>query len=143
MSEHETTRRAPPDLTVQWRTFAGIGSFILVIAVVYWFSSYDYAGSVMLGLASALAFFNATYLWLRERAGAKPAPLGERQGDLGGGAAVEEHYLPHASPWPFGIGVGAFLAANGLILGFAYAVPGVIVVGISIAGVVAQTRRRA
>jgi hypothetical protein len=31
---------------------------------------------------------------------------------------------------------------NGLVLGFAYAVPGAIVVGISVAGIVAQTRRR-
>jgi len=38
--------------------------------------------------------------------------------------------------------VGAFLALNGLILGFAYAVPGAIVIGVSLAGVIAQTRRR-
>jgi hypothetical protein len=55
---------------------------------------------------------------------------------------AERQYLPHASLWPFGIGVGAFLAFNGLILGFAYAVPGAIVVGVSVAGVVTQTRRR-
>ena len=134
MSEHETTRRAPPDLTVQWRTFAGIGVFIAVLAVVYWFASYDYAGSVMLVLASGLAFFNAAYLRLRERAVAKPAAAGD--------VVAEEQYLPHASLWPFGIGVGAFLAFNGLILGFAYAVPGAIVVALSIAGLVAQTRRR-
>jgi hypothetical protein len=126
--------RTTPDLTVQWRTFAGIGLFVAVIAAVYWFASYDYAGTVMLGLASALAFFNAAYLWLRERSGAKPAPDHADE-------AVEQ-YLPHASLWPFGIGVGAFLAFNGLVLGFAYAVPGAIVVGLSVAGVVAQTRRR-
>jgi hypothetical protein len=133
MSTHGSTRTTP-DLTVQWRTFAGIGVFILVIAIIYWFASYDYAGSVMLGLASALAFFSATYLWRRERATGKPLPGFED--------APVDQYLPHASIWPFGIGVGAFLAFNGLVLGFVYAVPGAIVVGISIAGIVAQSRRR-
>jgi hypothetical protein len=128
--------RTTPDLTVQWRTFAGIGVFMVVIAAVYWFASYDYAGTVMLGLASALAFFDAGYLWLQERSEAKPAQAVE------GGDVAEEQYLPHASLWPFGVGVGAFLAFNGLVLGFAYAVPGAIVVGISVAGIVAQTRRR-
>jgi len=56
VSAHGNTRTTP-DLTVQWRTFAGIGLFIAVIAAIYWFSSYDYAGSVMLALASALAIF--------------------------------------------------------------------------------------
>jgi hypothetical protein len=128
--------RTTPDLTVQWRTFAGIGVFMAVIAAVYWFSSYDYAGTVMLGLAGVLAFFDAGYLWIQERSGGRPARSVE-SGDV-----TEEQYLPHASLWPFGIGVGAFIAFNGLVLGFAYAVPGAIVVGISVAGIVAQTRRR-
>jgi len=125
-----------PDLTVQWRTFAGIGVFMAVLAAVYWFASYDYAGTVMLLFASALAFFDACYLWLQASSGRRPAPA------VDGGEVAEEQYLPHASLWPFGIGVGAFVALNGLVLGFAYAVPGAIVVGISVAGIVAQTRRR-
>ena len=134
MSEHGATTGASRDLEVQWRTFAGIGAFVAVLAVVYWFASYDYAGTVMLALASCLSFFSAAYLWRQERAGTH----------AGAGDAHDEavQYLPHASVWPFGIGVGAFLALNGLILGFAYAVPGAIVIGVSVAGVVAQTRRR-
>jgi len=121
------------DLTVQWRTFGGIGVFVLVLAVLYWFASYDYAGTVMLALASGLSFFNAAYLAAQDRSSLRQPP---------GEEPVERQYLPHASLWPFGIGVGAFLAFNGLILGFAYAVPGAIVVGVSVAGIVAQTRRR-
>jgi hypothetical protein len=136
MSDHgaaATTR----DLTVQWRTFAGIGVFVLVLAVVYWFASYDYAGTVMLALASGLSFFNAGYLAVQDRSSLRQPAAGAAVDE-----PAEKQYLPHASLWPFGIGVGAFLAFNGLILGFAYAVPGAIVVGVSVAGVVAQTRRR-
>jgi uncharacterized membrane protein YfcA len=139
MSDHgatstTSTTGATRDLAVQWRTFAGIGLFIAVIAVIYWFSSYDYAGTVMLGLASGLSFLSAGYLFVQDRSSTKP--LADE------GEVAERQYLPHASLWPFGIGVGAFLAFNGLILGFAYAVPGAIVISVSIAGLVAQTRRR-
>jgi hypothetical protein len=133
MSDHGATTGASHDLDVQWRTFGGIGVFVAVLAVIYWFASYDYAGTVMLALASCLSFFSAAYLWRQERAGARATTVPHDEA---------AQYLPHASVWPFGIGIGAFLALNGLILGFAYAVPGAIVIGVSVAGVVAQTRRR-
>lgn len=59
-------------------------------------------------------------------------------------AAVEpaSHYLPHASAWPFAIGLGAATLANGLVLGLWVIVPGVILMAIGIAGFVRQTRRR-
>ena len=136
MSEHGAATATTRDLTVQWRTFVGIGVFVLVLAVVYWFASYDYAGTVMLALASGLSFFSAAYLALQDRSAVRQARDGVAD------EQAERQYLPHASLWPFGIGVGAFLAFNGLILGFAYAVPGAIVVGVSVAGVVTQTRRR-
>jgi drug/metabolite transporter (DMT)-like permease len=136
MSEHGANSAEPrlPDLAVQWRTFLGIGLFIAVIAVVYWFASYDYAGAVMLSLAAVLSFTSAGYLWTQDRNAREAAAEGE--------AEAEEHFLPHASVWPFGIGLGAFLAFNGLILGLGFAVPGAIVIGVSVAGFVAQTRRR-
>jgi hypothetical protein len=136
MSDHGAAASTTRDLTVQWRTFAGIGVFVLILAVVYWFASYDYAGTVMLGLASGLSFLSGGYLALQDRSSIRD----EREGVPE--EAVEQQYLPHASLWPFGIGIGAFFALNGLILGFAYAVPGAIVIGVSIAGVIAQTRRR-
>jgi hypothetical protein len=128
-------RTGVPDPAVPWRTFLGISLFIAVLAVVYWFASYEYAGTVMLGLASGLSLLSAGYLWWQERSGHAASPAT-------GEGVPQAQYLPHASPWPFGIGVGAFLLFNGLVLGFAYIVPGLLVVAISIAGLIAQTRRR-
>jgi hypothetical protein len=127
------------DLAVQWRTFAGIGAAVVVFAVVYWFASYDYAGTVMLTLASGLSFFTAAYLWWQDRA---IETSGRHAADEQDAVVDEAPYLPHASIWPFGIGVGAFLAFNGLVVGPGYAVPGAIVIGGSIAGLVMQSRRR-
>src|SRR5262249_6771543 len=91
MSDHGATTSATRDLAVQCRTFAGIGLFIAVIAVIYWFSSYDYAGTVMLGLASALSFLSAGYLFVQDRSSTKPHAAVE------GEVAAERQYLHHAS----------------------------------------------
>jgi hypothetical protein len=126
------------DLAVQWRTFGGIGAAVVVFAIVYWFASYDYAGTVMLSLAAGLSFLTGAYLWWQDRA----AETVRRAPHVDDAEALEEPYLPHASIWPFGIGVGAFLAFNGLIVGPGYAVPGALVIGVSMAGLVVQSRRR-
>jgi hypothetical protein len=44
--------------------------------------------------------------------------------------------------WPFIVGLGAALALNGFILGWAYAVPGTAVLAIGMLGFIAQSRRR-
>jgi hypothetical protein len=132
----DTTPARTSDLTVQWRTFGAIGVFVALLATVYWFASYDYAGTVMLGLASALALLDSAYLFWQQRSGHGHGA------DAAAAPDEETQYLPHASVWPFGIGIGAFLAFNGLVLGFAYMVPGAIVIGASIAGLILQSRRR-
>jgi len=114
-----------------WKMFAGISVFMAVIGTVYWFASYEPAGTVMLGLAAALAGLCAVYLRVE---------LGRADTSEG---HDEEQYLPHSSLWPFGIGVGALLAVNGAIVGFAFAIPGVVLLMFAVVGFVGQSRRRA
>ena len=115
-----------------WKMFLGIAVFMTVIGVVYWFASYEPAGTVMLGLAAALAALCGVYLRIQS----EPAASSETHDE-------DEHYLPESSMWPFGIGLGALLAANGLIIGLGFAIPGIVVLGASVAGFVSQSRRRA
>ena len=119
------------DRTFSWKMFLGIAVFMGVIAIVYWFASYEPAGTTMLTLAATLAGLCGVYLRVQSE------PDGREI------THEEAHYLPGSSVWPFGIGVGALLAANGFILGIGFAIPGVVVLGLSIAGLVAQSRRRA
>ena len=128
------------DATTQWRLFVGVGTFIEVIAVVYWFVSYEDAGTTMLALAAALALFCGAFLRLQERRleAGEPAPT-----EAGASRETEAPYLTSASAWPFAIGVSAALALNGLILGWPYAVPGIALLALSIGGWVAQGRLRA
>ena len=112
--------------------FAGISAFMAVIGIVYWFASYEPAGTVMLALASALAGLCGLYLRV-ELGRAEPAAEPDD----------EEQYLPHSSLWPFGIGLGVLLAANGAIVSLTFAIPGVVLLMFAVVGFVGQSRRRA
>lgn len=128
-----------PDRTVAWRMFAGIGGFVVLMAALYWFTSYEDAGSVLLLLAAALSLWFGTYLWLQQR---RPGDPVTEAGDSTGASATEALYLPHASVWPLVIGVGAASIANGLVLGIWVIVPGVAALALGIGGFVRQSRRR-
>ena len=119
------------DLKVQWRIFLGLALFIAVIGAIYWFVSYEDAGTTLLALASGLALLFGGYLFVQDR---KVATATTRP--------PHDEYLPHSSVWPFGIGFGFFLAANGLILGLPWTVPGAVLVATSVGGFVLQSRYR-
>jgi uncharacterized membrane protein YfcA len=121
------------ELRVQWRIFLGIAAFVAVMAAIYWFVAYEDAGTTLLALASGLALMFGGYLFVQDRK-AGPAAVSPEP---------DEHYLPQSSLWPLGIGVGVFLAFNGLILGLPWTVPGVVLVATSVGGFVLQSRRRA
>jgi 2-oxoglutarate dehydrogenase E2 component (dihydrolipoamide succinyltransferase) len=66
-----------------------------------------------------------------------PEPAAEPEAE-----AEAEAFLPASSPWPFLMGVGAFLLANGLIVGGWFALPGAAVLTAGIGGFVRQSRAR-
>ena len=124
--------REPEGLSVQWRMFAAIAAFIGLIALVYWYASYEHAGTTLLALAAGLALVCGAYLFIQDRG--RPGQPAH--------AADEELYLPHASIWPFGLGVGALLMANGLALGLWAVLPGAALMAGSIWGFARQSKRR-
>lgn len=124
------------DAQVPWRVFGGVGAFIALMAVIYWFTSYENAGSVMLVVAAILGLWAGTFLWRSARHLEVSAPRS-------GAAPVEgTAFLPAASPWPLGIGLGLTLVLNGLLIGTWFLVPGVMVLGVSVAGWAKQSRHR-
>jgi hypothetical protein len=115
-----------------------MAAFIGVLGAIYWFVSYEDAGTTLLALASGLALLFGGYLFVQDRKKPLPAAAGSARPE-----EEQDHYLPHESVWPFGIGFGVFLAFNGLILGLPWTVPGAVIVATSLVGFVAQSRRRA
>ena len=139
----------PPvdDRKVPWRVFLAIGLFVFLLGAIYWSTAYEESGTVMLILAAVLSLWIGAYLWLTTRASdaARAEAVEPARGNAAGtaddkgGAAT---YLPHASAWPFAIGLGAATVANGLVLGMWVIAPGVALMALGIGGFVRQTRRR-
>ncbi|MCB0976914.1 MAG: cytochrome c oxidase subunit 4 [Acidimicrobiales bacterium] len=120
------------DRRVTWKVFAGIAGILAALTIAY-LPSEEAAGIVMLAVATLLAVVCGVFLW-RAAARIDEGPGEEEE------TGVE--FLPTSSPWPFGIGLGATLVLNGLLIGTWFLVPGVALLGVSIAGFARQSRHR-
>lgn len=91
--------------------------FLGVIAVIYWFTSYEDSGTVMLGLGATAYAMLCGYAYLQvrrlDRGPARPEDL--EDGEVVG--PVEVGYFPAASVWPAALAMGAVQAALGLVYG--------------------------
>jgi hypothetical protein len=129
-------------MRLEARIFLGIAAFLVLATVVYGVTAGEDAGTTMLLLAGGMAMMIGAYLAVQARRGTDAAEPG-REGE--GGAeepAVDHGYLPHASIWPFGVGMGLVVMANGLALGLWAVVPGALLAGSSLWGYARQSRRR-
>ena len=134
--EEELDRRARDSRVAFWLFFF-VGNAVGTMSLVYLFSDDD-AGQMMLGVASLLGLWCAVFLW-RHRS-PHPTTIEEEPG--GDKTPDEAMYLPHASVWPFWIGLAAFFITNGLILGTWFLVPGAVILLAGVIGFVRQTRLR-
>jgi hypothetical protein len=122
------------------RLFLAIGAFVVVAAAVYWFTSYEDAGTAMLLAAGVVGLVLGGYLWATTRRLAAPDEV--RLDEQVRAAAVDGAYLPHASVWPFALGIGSLFLANGLLLGGWALLPGAIIAVAGLWGCATQSRRR-
>ena len=122
-------------MKVVGRAYLVLGGAVLVMAALYWFTSYENAGTAMLVLAACLALAIGGYLAYTAR-----RTTGSTSDGAEGGTT--EPYLPHASAWPFFVGVAALVSANGLALGPWALIPGLIGLGGALMGYAGQSRRR-
>ena len=114
------------------RLFLGMAGFLIVGGTVSVIFSDEWAGKVLLLLAAGLGLIIGLFLELGV----------DRTAD--DGAEPEQGlYLPHASVWPFWIGVGALVIANGFALGLWGLIPGTIIMAVALLGFARQSRRRA
>jgi hypothetical protein len=129
-------------MRVEARIFLGIASFLVLATVVYFSTSSENAGSTMLLLAGGMALIVGGYLAVQA---GKRTDASEPGREGGGGSeepAEEEAYLPHASVWPFALGMGLVVLANGLALGLWAVIPGALLTGSAAFGYARQSRRR-
>lgn len=121
-------------MRLQGLVFYGIGVFLLVVGVVYWFASYEDAGAVLLVGSAILAFFAGTFLLIQQRRfpvaveDAPEATLAEGAGETG--------VFPTATAWPFLVGLGAVVMFNGLAAGVWIFVGGAVIFLAAVVGYV-------
>ncbi len=117
--------------------FGALALFLAPGGVVYGVWSGEAAGTVLLILTGGFAAIVASYLAFQDRldrTAAASVPGGED--------GAEEPFLPHASIWPFEMGVGLATTLTGVVLGWAILIPGALLLLHSVAGWIGQSRRR-
>jgi hypothetical protein len=127
---------------VEWRLFAGAGAFLTVTSTIYWFVSYEHAGTALLGMAVAAVLMVAGWLAFQAHRLGGPRPEdrpdaepSEGAGDLG--------YFPASSTWPLVLGAGGVLAANGFVFGVWLGLAGGLLILIGIVGYASEASSKA
>ena len=117
----------------EFRFFLRIGLYLLIAGVVYWFVTYEAAGSVlMIGIVLAVVFFvlaagMETRLFTRGRG---PIELiGFTEGD--DALDIEEEAISPGSIWPLMAALAMLLVARGFLYGGWFWLPGAGLAGVS------------
>jgi hypothetical protein len=126
---------------VEWRLFAGAGVFFALTGSVYWFVTYENAGTTMLLMGVLAVAMVAAWLYVQGRRLGGPRPE-DRPDALPGDGAGEVGYFPVASVWPFVLGWGGVVVANSLVFGVWLGVTGGLIIAIGIIGYAAEASRR-
>jgi hypothetical protein len=118
---------------------AGIGVFFGIIGIIYWFTSYDDGGFMMLIGSALLGIFPGSYyLWWSYRM--KLRPDDDPDADVAEGAGTIDSF-PGPTIWPFVLGMGAMFITLTFIFGLWLApIGGALMLSAAI-GVTAESRR--
>ena len=118
--------------------YLGVTAFFVVIGTIYWFWSYEDAGTTMLAAASLLGLLAGGYLLLQARR-FPPRPEDRSDATLADGAGPVDEF-PASTVWPFVFGFGATVLATGLVFGVFVVLGGAIVLVFGVIGMIRQSR---
>ena len=121
--------------------YLGITAFFVVIGALYWFTSYEDAGTTMLVACALLGLLAGGYLLLQSRK-YPPRPEDRPDADLAEGAGAVGEF-PAPSIWPFVFGLGSVIFATGFVFGIWVLLPGAALLGLGVVGMILQSRGRA
>ncbi len=126
-------------MKIEGQIFAGLAAFFLVVGAIYWFTSYEDAGSVLLLSTAILGTIPGAYLILTSR---KHPPRPEDQGEatVADGAGRVGSF-PEYSVWPLVLAIGLAIAGVGLVFGIWMALPGFLLVAIGVPSAILEGRR--
>ena len=102
-------------MKVESRTYLGFMAFFAVIGLLYWFTAYEDAGSILLGAAALLSLLLGGYLFVLSRWIPSRTQDDPRASIADGAGTVGE--FPAPTVWPFVFGFGATVLATGTVFG--------------------------
>jgi hypothetical protein len=97
------------------RFLLGAGAFAVLVAVVYWFLSYEDAGFVLLALMGFASALIGGYLLYRAHAHRRPED--DPDADYAQTAGEEVGRFSSGSIWPLVMGLGSVVGLQGFIYG--------------------------
>ena len=129
-------------MKVEWRLFAGAGVFLILTSSIYWFVSYEDAGTTLLAMGVAAVLMVGTWLaWQGRRLGG-PRPEDRPDADPSDGAG-DLGYFPTSSIWPLVLAAGAVVVANAFVFGVWLGLAGALLVAIGIIGYATEASSKA
>lgn len=118
--------------------YLGITAFFILIGTIYWFTSYEDAGTTMLAASSLLGLLAGGYLLFQARK-FPPRPEDRPDASLAEGAGPVDQF-PASTVWPFVFGFGATVLATGFVFGVWVVLGGAIVLVFGVIGMIRQSR---
>lgn len=104
-------------MKLEYRLMLGVTLFLAVVGIIYWFTSTEDSGTVLLifgGAAYGILFSYLLLSYLRRRRIPRPEDRDDATSTDGAG---EVGFFPNASIWPAGMGLGFVLIGVGLVFG--------------------------
>jgi hypothetical protein len=118
--------------------FVGATVFFTVIGLIYWFTSYEESGAIMLGASALMGVVAGGSIWLLSRH-ADVRPEDRQDATIADGAGPVGVFAT-SSIWPFAVGLSAAVFASGFAFGIWLVMVGGAGLVLSILGYVLEAR---
>jgi hypothetical protein len=128
-------------MTTLTKTFLVVAAYLLAIALVYWFITYEDAGSLLLVGAAVMLAIVAVYLIRRGAfASGEATPEDDAEADVRHAAGSVVGSFPFSSAWPVVLVGGFVVLALGVLYTPILLPVGVVVAAVAVAGLMRESR---
>jgi hypothetical protein len=104
-------------MKVNWRLFAFLSIFYVIMTVIYYYVGGEAVGITGMLLAACLAGMVAFYVWFTQKRIGTAIPSDNDDAEIADDAGELGFYSPH-SWWPLPVAVSAVAMSLGLIIGW-------------------------
>jgi hypothetical protein len=104
-------------MKVNWRLFAFLSVFYVIMTVIYYYVGGEAVGITGMLLAACLAGMVAFYVWFTQKRIGTAIPSDNEDAEIADDAGELGFYSPH-SWWPLPVAVSAVAMSLGLIIGW-------------------------